>query len=377
MFTRQIAKLVLVMVLSMFLSIFFLVQRSSAIDFDKMEKLTLDELIAGAKKEGKLVWYSSNGPMFVEALIEGFREVYPFIEVSYIRAGGPAIAQRFLAEKSRNIEVCDVFESGAQEFYPDFRKRGFFGRIDNLPEWHSVKKIAQGVGGYYVHAAYWAHMMVWNRKVYKDEEVPADLWEFTKPKWKGKATTGDPAIAGFALNWYSFASGLRAKHPLSKAKPAGLGLEWMVAMRENDLLLAGQSGNVMESLISGQRPVLLQQLDYEIWYAVKRGANLGYKVPIQGTMAQFHNFAVNKESKHPYAARLLINWFLSKEGQIENMKRSGGNTTHKDLDPSVVHKGRVPLEECWLLDIEKITADESHDFTVKINNALRGTKGLK
>lgn len=363
----------LVMALCMFLSIFFLAQSLWSMDLEETKKLTLGELIDGAKKEGKLVWYTSMPMDYLKLLLKKFEEAYPFIKTEFIRGGGLGIAQRFYTEKSKKIETADAVYCGAEEFYPDWNRKGFLARLDNLPEWENIEELAKGRGARYVAVSFGTYVMAWNRNVYKDEEIPTDLWEFTKPEWKDKTATGDPATGAYAAVWYSYASGLRANDPRSPAKPSGLGLKWMQAMCKNGLLLAGQAGNVTEVIVSGRRPIVLKHRDYDIWYANKEGANLGWKYPIQGPVVQFDFNSVNIKAPHPYTGRLFANWLLSREGQLFSINVLGRNIVRKDMKTSDFIKGRRPLSsECWILDIEVLTPEEGREFSHTINNALRG-----
>jgi len=342
------------------------------VGLDKKNALTVDELIAGAKKEGKIVFYSAHSPFVTELLLKKFGEAYPFIKTDFVRGSGMVIGQRFYSEKSKGIENVDTIYSGAAEIYPDWKKKNYLARLDNLPEWGNVIDLAKGKDGQYVSFVFMTHVMAWNRKVFKDEDVPSDLWEFTKPQWKDKTTSGDPATAGFALNWFSFASDARPQDPRSKGKPSGLGFKWMEAMFQNGHLLSGQMGGVIDTLVSGRRPVLIQHWDQQVWEAIKDGANLGWKYPIQGSIAQHSMIAANAKSPHPHTARLFVNWLLSKEGQSMLAKEAGFGIVRKDMKTSDFIQGRKQIEECWVLDIESINEDETRDFIFKVNSAIRG-----
>ena len=359
-------------VLTALLTVFFLSLPAQAADLDNIDKLAYDELVAGAEKEGKLVWYSAL-PIFInQHLLKRFHEKYPFIETDFVRAGGLVIGQRFYAEKARRVENMDAIFSGAAELYPDWKRKGYIARVDNLPNWQDLIELAKGIGGRYLSFSFFTHVMAWNRKQYKDEEVPADLWEFTKPQWKNKTTSGDPAAAGFALNWFSFASDARPKDPRSLHPATGLGFKWMQAMYENGHLLAGQIGNLTDTIVSGRRGIVVQHWDQEIWYANKQGADLGWRYPVQGTIAQHGLIAINENAPNPYAARLWANWLISKEGQKVLIEECGYNAVRKDMKTSDFIKGRMPVSQCWILGIEQITPEETREFIEKTNNALRG-----
>lgn len=373
---RVIFRCLVLDIVCLFIGLLFLANQIWAVDvheyLGKKDNLTLDELISGAKKEGKLVFYSAHGLMVNQHLLKRFSEAYPFVKTDLVRAGGLVIGQRFYAEKSRKVENMDTLFSGAAELYPDWKKKGYIARVDNLPEWKNVIELAKGEGGRYVSFTFMTHVLAWNRKVYKDEEMPADLWDFTKPEWKNKTASGDPAAAGFALNWFSFASDERPKDPRSPHKSTGLGYKWMEEMYKNGHLLAGQIGNLTDTIVSGRRPIVVQHWDQEIWFAIKQGADLGWRYPVQGTIAQHSLIIVNSKAPNPYTARLFVNWLLSREGQTVLIKELGYNFVRKDMKTSDYIKGRMPIDKCWILDIEKITSEETREFIRKVNDALRG-----
>ena len=255
--------------------------------------------------------------------LKEFKAKYPWVETSFIRAGGLVVGQKFYAEKARRIEKVDVICSGAAELYPDFRNRGFLAKIDNLPNYAAIRAVAKDPKGYYVSPFILTHPMFWNVKLVKSEDVPDDLWEFTKPDWKDKVASGNPAVAGFALNWFSWVCDCRKQHPAGKRPQSGLGVKWMNAMRENGLFMPGQIGPLTQSIASGQRAVAVHQFTSEIVRAIKGGAPLDYKYPKQGTIGQNVPYAVNAEAPHPYTARLFLNWLLSKETQVLHVKTRG------------------------------------------------------
>lgn len=344
--------------------------RSHAHELDNKDAISYEELLAGAKKEGKLMFYSALPVFSIKTLLEEFKKKYPFVETEFVRAGGLKIAQRFYTEKSRKIEAMDMIFSGAAEVYPDWREKKLISRVDNLPEYKSVIDIAKGPKGYYVAFGFCGHVLVWNRKIYKDDQIPDDLWEFTKPEWKDKTASGDPTAAGFALNWFSFAADTRAKDPRSQAADSGLGFAWMEKMAMNGHLLAGQIGNLTDALVSGRRGVAIQQWDTEVTAAIAKGADLGWKYPKQGTIAQHILGGINEGAPHPYTARLFLNWLLSKEGQTIVMKDVAMNTVRKDMKTSDFLPGRKAISESWVLDIEKITPEETKAFLEKTGKAL-------
>jgi iron(III) transport system substrate-binding protein len=70
----------------------------------------LEAMIAGAKQEGALIWYtgSERGP--AEILLNAFQKKYPFIRAQMVRASSSELANRVEAALAANRLQADVFE---------------------------------------------------------------------------------------------------------------------------------------------------------------------------------------------------------------------------------------------------------------------------
>src|SRR5262245_46450871 len=72
---------------------------------------TTAALIAAAKKEGKVVWYTSVDVKVAEVVAQAFRAEYPGIDVDVERAGSERVLQRINQEYQSNIHNVDVVNS--------------------------------------------------------------------------------------------------------------------------------------------------------------------------------------------------------------------------------------------------------------------------
>ena len=353
---------------------------SAAADPFSKAKLTEAELVAGSKAEGgKLSFYTSIPNKPNQAAVAAFEQRYPWIKTTFIRKGGPVLAQQFYAEKSGGIEKADVINSGAGEVYPDFHKKGFLAKIDNLPEYSGLRDLAKSPGGTYAAFLFVSQPMIWNTKLMKAEEVPDDLWEFTKPKWKDKVASGNPAGGGASLNWYSWVCDCRKQVAGGTRPKSELGNKWMNAMRENNMLLPGQVGPLNNAIITGQSQIAVSQWMGSVVEAIEEGAPIDYKYPKQGTMGQHWVGAVNVKAPNPYTARLFMNWLLSKDGQIVLVQKLGAHSGRADIDSSKhfpLKGGLTPFDQLWMMDLEAITAEDTKEFINNVSIALSG-KAIK
>ena len=338
-------------------------------------KLTHDELVAGSKKEGKLVFYTSIPVKSARGVIAKFSNKYPWIKASFIRKGGPVLAQQYYADKRSGVDKADVVNSGAAEVYADWHRQGYIAKIDNLPEWGAMRDVAQGPHGTYVSYLFVSQPMFWNTKLVKESEMPDDLWEFTKPKWKDKMASGNPIVGGAAMNWYSWVCDCRKQIKGSNRPPSGLGKKWMEMMRNNNMVLPGQVGPLTNTVVRGQAAVGVSQWMGSLTRAIKDGAPIDYKYPKQGTIGQHWVGAVNTKAPNPYSARLLLNWLMSREGQIILIKELGTHSGRKDIvthEHFPLKRGAVTFDKLWIMDLEAITADDTKNFVNFVSLALTG-----
>jgi len=79
-----------------------------------------DEILAGAKKEGKLRAHSSLDPNTFKPLMESFKKKYPFVDIEIQEMTGTDTAQRFLLElKAGTVKEWDTLHL-PEDFYTDY-----------------------------------------------------------------------------------------------------------------------------------------------------------------------------------------------------------------------------------------------------------------
>jgi iron(III) transport system substrate-binding protein len=312
---------------------------------------TEQNLLEGARKEGTFLWYAGTNPMHKD-ILKAFHRKYPFLKAEAIHLGGPTLAQRFYADKERGMEAADVFSSGLTEVYPDLRSRDYLARIDNLPHWPAHPDWAKDPNGTYVYFHAIKHVIIYNTTLVNEREAPRSYVELVEPRWKDKVTLVDPDTGGAGIYFARFA-----------AQHKDLGFAWLQKMRANGALLAYQTGQLMETVTSGRRPIGLGR-DVEVVDAQRAGAPVKYVIAGEGFSYQFTTASVNNRAPHPYAARLFTDWLMSEEAK--QVIRQGGY--------AVPAGSRVAIEAegAWILDIEKITPQETREFARRASAALKG-----
>jgi hypothetical protein len=148
-----------------------------------------DEIVAAAKKEGKLRVLGSFEAATYKAVINAFRKHYPFIDVQVVEMTGTADPQRFFLElKAGGAKDWDVFNIS-----PDFWSAGipYTKKFDLLGmATHKVLAIPPAMidpkHRTIVSMGSSIHAIGYNRKLISDDKVPNGWEEFLRPDLKGK-----------------------------------------------------------------------------------------------------------------------------------------------------------------------------------------------
>ena len=68
-------------------------------------------LVDGAKREGKLVWYTTFAAEQNKQIAGAFEAKYPGVKVDAFRTGSSALAQRLLTEAKARRHIADAIET--------------------------------------------------------------------------------------------------------------------------------------------------------------------------------------------------------------------------------------------------------------------------
>ncbi len=182
-----------------------------------------DKSLAGAKKEGKVVIYTTLGGETTPILRKAFMDKYS-IAVEYIGGTGGEMAQKILTERKAGLYLVDLWQGGNTTLINSLKPAGALDLLEPafiLPE---VKDASKWLGGklefvdkertILPYLAYAAPPIAINTGAVKPEEMKS-YRDLLNPRWKGKITIQDPTSPGFGQNWFAVALEL------------GIGLDYM------------------------------------------------------------------------------------------------------------------------------------------------------
>jgi ABC-type Fe3+ transport system substrate-binding protein len=120
-------------------------------------------------------------------------------------------------------------------------------------------------------------------------------------------------------------------------------------LTESDITFSSNERQMMDWLASGKYAIYVMAKDEDLAHAMKQRLTVDFleshkETPELGTGSG--HIALFKNAPHPNAAKVYINWFLSKEGQLAWQKYTGGNSFRTDIPKEALPNGRaqVPKE---------------------------------
>jgi iron(III) transport system substrate-binding protein len=283
-----------------------------------------EKLQRAAESEGQLTHYGCCYDF--DRVLEGFKKKYPKIKVVSVVGSGGQLASRILAERRGEKYIPDVVSAGANTLHDALYTAQALEPIKPaliLPEVLDLTQWYQGEHRYIDPERRYIFAFVANSQsgqiIYNVKLVdPAEFrsyWDLLAPKWKAKITALDPTSFGMGATlqffYYNpelgpaFIKKLYGEMQLALSRDARLMTDWL-STGKYALCIRCNAGSEVGKAVQQKLPI--GYLDTEDW---KEG---GSSSAAGGTLA------LAARAPHPNAAKLFINWFLSREGQIALQK---------------------------------------------------------
>jgi iron(III) transport system substrate-binding protein len=280
-------------------------------------------LIAAAKKEGEVNWYSTQIiSQLVRPVAAAFEKKYPGIKVRATRANATEVAVKILNESRAGRVQADVFD-GTTTVVP-LKKEGYV--LQWLPD--AAKEYPADVKdpeGYWIANNLFIITPGFNTTLVPRGTEPKTYQDLLDPKWRGKmawngfpTSSGVGGFVGTVLKEMGHDKGVAYLRELSKQKIANL---------------RGSAREVLDQVIAGEYAIALQIFNHHAVISAKKGAPVDWikMEPATGTLSVI---SVHKNAPHPNAAKLLVDFIISREGQ-EVFRQANYITAHPDI-PALV-----------------------------------------
>lgn len=282
---------------------------------------------------GPLLWYSGSATRAVEDASNMYKAAAGS-EIESYRAGSVKLAEKIEQEARAKRYNADVVDMAIPGLASKWASDGLIMKYDS-PEAKRFPADKQ-LAGYWTPFNTLLLCMAYNADHIKPEEAPKTWEDLLAPKWKGKMTMTDVLSSGAALHWYGTIRQL-------------MGKPYMEKLAKQDVLIRQGSGDTVNTLTSGERPLAAMILDYHVFGATKKGANLYLVQPEAGVPCTYEVAMVGSGSKNPEGAKKLYDFLISKEAQTMLQEKHYMLSSRDDVPPPKAERGRRPLSEVKLL----------------------------
>src|SRR5437762_9157927 len=150
------------------------------------------QLIEAARKEGKVVFYTSIDLPVAERIAKAFETKYPGIAVRVERTGAERVFQRIGQEYSSRIHAVDVVNSSDAAHFIVWKRDGILAPY--VPE--DVAKLYpaehKDADGMFASFRVWLSVIGYNTNLVKAEEARKSCADLLDPRWAGKIGKAHP-----------------------------------------------------------------------------------------------------------------------------------------------------------------------------------------
>jgi iron(III) transport system substrate-binding protein len=285
-------------------------------------------LIDAAKKEGKVVYYTSTDLPVAEKLAKAFEAKYPGIAVSVERTGAERVFQRIGQEYASNIHAVDVVNSSDAAHFIVWKRDGIL--LPYMPE--DVAKYPaehRDVDGQFASFRVWLSIIAYNTNMVKAEEAPKSFADLLDPKWKGKIVKAHPGYSGTIMT---------ATYQMQR----DLGWSFFEQLAKQNIMQVQSSADPPKKLDLGERAVMADGNEYNIFQMKEAGRPVAPVYATEGSPLIIGPNGIFKSSPNPNAAKLFQSFALGREAQQLIIDVGGLRSVHPETKEK---EGRTPLKD--------------------------------
>lgn len=302
----------------------------AAADFEGRWK----DLIAAARKEGKVVLNSVPGAEMRQKLPSAFKEKFGVV-LEFISMDAPEAAQRAIRESAAGVLSTDLISGGQSTFVNELYPKNMLDPIKPLLIHPDVENSSLWLKGkpWFIDDKDQYLLRIIDLVVpigavnasVVDPAVFKSARELLNPKWKDKIAMYDPTRPGPGSNTLSYLMKLFGEQYAIDLIPG------------QDVRFTRNRRQLADWLAQGKHPIAMALSITEVARLRAEGFNVKFikpddVLPPEGPASGV--FVLMKKAPHPKAAQLFLNWLITKDGMQLYSDLEGAPATRVDLDTS-------------------------------------------
>jgi ABC-type Fe3+ transport system substrate-binding protein len=260
-------------------------------------------LVAAAKKEGEVVLYTTHiVDQIVRPLIRSFQSYVPGVEVKYVRADGLGLVVRLTNEARANRVQADVWcmVDGVQSLL-----RGGFAAPFEVANARDLPAGLVDQNKFWVATNTGVRSAAYNTGMVPKEFAPKSYQDLLDPRWKRKIVWNPKSMTGA---WGFISTVIKGMGDQS-------GMAYLRALAKQEVVpLPIAIRAVLDRVIAGEYAIGLEMNNTHAAISAAQGAPVKW-VPLNPVSETLQVAGIARGAKHPNAARLFIDFMVSKAGQ--------------------------------------------------------------
>ncbi len=267
-----------------------------------------EDIPGAAQREGRLLIYSTTDSASAQPVLADFKTLYPAISVEYNDLNSTELYNRFTSEAAAGADTADFLWSSAMDLQMKLASDGY------SMTYTSPEAGALPPGSVWENKAFATTLeplaITYNKRALPADAVPqshADLTRVLRAQpelFRDKVTTYDPEQSG---------TGYLAASRDSAADPNFWDL--VSAAGAVGLKLNTSTGTMIERVAAGEYILGYDVIGSYVLARTKTDPNVGIVLPKDYTIAISRVALIAKDSKRPNAAKVFLDYLLSKRGQ--------------------------------------------------------------
>lgn len=251
--------------------------------------------LAGAQ-EKKVVAYTAHEDNIIAGMVPLFEKETGY-KLEFVKLPSGDVIKRVKAEAA-NPQADVIWSIGGEQLEADNALLEKY-----VPkEWDKIDPVFK-VGTNWLPYTGIMNVFIVNTKLVKDADMPKKWGDLTLAKWKGKVCSATPDKSGSAY--------MQLNNVLLAYKDTG----WDVYKKMlANFFISASSGSVPKYVNDGEAAIGITLEDNAFRY-VQGGGPVKIVYPEEGAIAAPDGIALIKGAPHPDAAKVFIDWCLSKSTQ--------------------------------------------------------------
>jgi iron(III) transport system substrate-binding protein len=299
-------------------------------------------LIEAARKERKIVYYTSIDLPLAEKIAKSFEAKFPGIAVRVERSGAERIFQRIGQEYGSRIHAVDAVNSSDASHFIAWKRDGVLAPF--VPEDVARHYPAEhkDVDGLFASFRIGLSVIGYNTDLVKAEDAPRSFADLLDPKWTGKMVKAHPSYSGTILT---------ATFEIAR----DLGWDYLEKLARQKVMQVQSASDPPKKLVLGERAVMADGNEYNVFQFKEAGKPVEVVYPIEGTPLIVGPNGIFKNAPNPNAARLFQCYCFTAECQQLVVAEGGLRSVH----PLVKEKaGRRPLRDVKTMKEDAAAVDK-------------------